>query len=221
MGQLDVIATTIYNTEFPDDSVNSGCANTPTSTCNPNYVTQKISEISAWLETNIGQLNVLINSDFRVDSNNNVCPVLKPEEIAIFIQLYLKAYYKRQSRSSLTSATSSSSSTTGDLTLLTSDWTELREGDSVIKRTAQIASPQEKIKVAQAFSSYSDEADIKLVELVHSYNMYRSSPRQVAGKDIKLEDTSDCCTASSCTPTITATPFTVTQTMTPSIYTTE
>ena len=99
---------------------------------------------------------------------------------------------------------SSSSSSSGDPALLTSDWTELREGDSVIKRTAQVASPQEQVKVANAYSAYSGEADIRAIELVHAYNMYRSSPRQVAGKDVSSANTSDCCTDTVCTPTSTA-----------------
>ena len=214
MGQIDDIASNIYVTEFIDDAVNSGCGNTPTATCNPSYIPQKKLEIAAWLETNIGQLNILINADFRVDAANNVCPVLKDEEIAIFIQLYLKAYYKRQSRQALTSASSSSSSTTttGDPVLLTSDWTELREGDSVIKRTAQVASPQQRVQIANAYRSFSDEADIKMVELVHAYNMYRSSPRQVAGSD--APESEDCCTESACTPTSTGTPASGSQGMT-------
>ena len=214
MGQIDDIASNIYATEFVDDAVNSGCGNTPTTTCNPSYIPQKKLEIAAWLETSIGQLNILINTDFRVDADNDVCPVLKPEEIAIFTQLYLKSYYKRESRAALRTAASSSSTTTvsGDATLLTSDWTELREGDSVIKRTAQVASPQEKIKVANAYSSFSDEADVKMVDLIHAYNMYRSSPRQVVGKDVSDSDTEDCCTPSFCTPLSTPT-VTVTSTI--------
>jgi hypothetical protein len=193
MGQIDDIASNIYVTEFNDEADASA-------------ITQKKTEIAAWLETNIGQLNILINTGFRIDSSNNVCPVLKDEEIAIFIQLYLKAFYKRTARVALKTASSSnsSSSSSGDPTLLTSDWTELREGDSVIKRTAQVASPQEQVKVANAYSAYSGEADVKAIELVHAYNMYRSSPRQVAGKDAGSSSTSECCTDTVCTPTSTA-----------------
>ena len=192
MGQIDDIASNIYTTEFNDET-------------DASVISQKKTEIAAWLETNIGQLNILINTSFRVDSSNDVCPILKDEEIAIFIQLYLKAFYKRTARVALktASSSSSSSSSSGDPALLTSDWTELREGDSVIKRTAQVASPQEQVKVANAYSAYSGEADVKAIELVHAYNMYRSSPRQVAGKDVSSANTSDCCTDTVCTPTST------------------
>ena len=204
MGQIDVIASNIYTTEFNDESDASA-------------ITQRKTEIAAWLETNIGQLNILINTDFRVDVNNNVCPILKDEEIAIFIQLYLKAYYKRQSQTVLKNL-STTTTTTGESTNSLSDWTELKEGDSVIKRTAQSSSPQQKVQVAQTYKSFAQEADIKLSEFVHAYNMYRASPRQVAGKDVSSSETSDCCTASSCTPTSTMLPVTPTVTITSTVY---
>ena len=69
-----------------------------------------------------------------------------------------------------------------------SEWTELREGDSSIKRVAQNASPQQKVQVAQTYKTFAEEADIKQSELVHSYNMYKSSPRQVAGNEASSED---------------------------------
>ncbi len=167
MGQIDDIASSIYETEFYDE------------VATPQEVDASKARISAWLETNIGQLNILINQSFRIDGSNNSCPELKEEEIAIFIQLYLKYYYKRQSQSILKNLGSIQSQTVGTPVLTMSDWTELREGDSQIKRVAQNSSPQQKIQVAQTYRTFSQEADIKLSELVHSYNMYNSGPRQI------------------------------------------
>jgi hypothetical protein len=84
-----------------------------------------------------------------------------------------------------------------------SDWTELREGDSSIKRVAQNASPQQKVQVAQTYRTFAEEADLKLSELVHSYNMYKASPRQVAGNeagavDCKVDE-ADCSSSVSST----------------------
>jgi len=172
MGQLDVIAENIFNTEFYEE------------VGTPEYLQDFKARISAWLETNIGQLNILINENFRVDENNDVCPRLKAEEIAIFIQLYLKFYYKRQSQSILKNlSTTTTTSGSGTPVYTMSDWTELREGDSSIKRVSQNASPQQKVQVAQAYKGFSEEADIKLSELVHSYNMYRSRPKQVVSME--------------------------------------
>jgi hypothetical protein len=167
MGHLDVIAENIYNNEFYAE------------VATPEEIAAFKTRISAWLETNIGQLNILLNTSFRVDSSNNVSPALMDEEIAIFMQLYLKAHYKRESQNILKNLSSSTYTTPSTSVTTMSDWTELREGDSSIRRVAQVSSPQQKVQVAQTYKTFSEEADIKLSELVHSYNMYRSRPRQV------------------------------------------
>ena len=61
------------------------------------------------------------------------------------------------------------------------DWTELREGDSVIKRSVNSAST--KNESARAMSNASKEAKEMLETMIHSYNMFGSIPIQVAGKD--------------------------------------
>ena len=76
MGHLDVIAENIHNNEFYAE------------VATPEEIAAFKTRISAWLETNIGQLNILLNTSFRVDSNNNVSPSLMDEEIAIFMYLY-------------------------------------------------------------------------------------------------------------------------------------
>lgn len=167
MGQLDVIAANIYDTEFYAE------------VATPEEIAASKTRISAWLETNIGQLNILLNSSYRVNANNDVSPTLVSEEIAIFIQLYLKAHYKRESQSILKNLSSYTSTTPSTAVTTMSDWTELREGDSSIKRVAQVSSPQQKVQVAQTYKTFAEEADIKLSELVHTYNMYKSRPRQV------------------------------------------
>lgn len=169
MGQINDISERIYHTEFYDEDGEGDFERLTT-------------RISAWLETNIGQLNILINTSFRIDGNNDVHPKLLDEEIAIFIQLYLKAYYKRQSQNILKNATTSETNV-GDSTFSMSGWTELREGDSVIKRVSQNSTPQQKIQAAESYQSFSTEADIKLGQLVHTYNMYNSRPRQVITED--------------------------------------
>ena len=67
--------------------------------------------------------------------------------------------------------------------LVTSDWTELREGDSVIRRRALLASPSEKITASRQFSELSREANEELKHLLYKYNISKGEPRQVAGKD--------------------------------------
>ena len=196
MGKLDVIAGNIYDTEFFGETATSA------------EIAASKTRIAAWLETNIGQLNILLNSTFRVDANNDVSPDLMDEETAIFIQLYLKAHYKRESQNILKNLSTSSYTAPSTAITTMSDWTELREGDSSIRRVAQVSSPQQKVQVAQTYRTFAEEADIKLSELVHSYNMYKSRPRQV----VSLEaGESECEIKHVCeTPTTTTT-----QTQTP------
>ena len=78
-------------------------------------------------------------------------------------------------------SSSSPSSSSGEL--ITSDWTELRDGDSVIRRRAVLASPNEKINISKQFSEISREAGDELKHLLYKYNITKGGPRQVAGKD--------------------------------------
>lgn len=141
--------------------------------------------VSGYLEANIGQLNTLINSDFYVNEDqDSVVPELKYEEKAIFTQLYLKDYMNKQARNILRNAASSSSSTNTSSTTTTdgvTDWIELREGDTSIRRS--VATSTSKNTSAQILQKSAAEANQLLKELVHSYNMYGSVPLQVAGID--------------------------------------
>ena len=177
--QVDEIAESIYESEFYD-FFDSGVAEDV-----PKIKTFK-ARISAWIETNIGQLNILIHSNHRITKKNDICPRLRPEEISILIQLYLREFYKRESRLALKGVSSSSSSTTtGESSVTMTDWVELREGDSSIKRQSLITTPQQKIQAAQTYKSISKEADLRIKDMVQYYNLYNSLPRQVVSQGIK------------------------------------
>lgn len=135
--------------------------------------------ISGYLEANLGQLNILINTDFKLNKvTDKVELELKYEEKAIFTQLYLKDFYQKQARNILRGMTGT---TTEKTSAGVTDWTELREGDSVIKRSVNSAST--KNESARAMSNASKEAKEMLETMIHSYNMFGSIPIQVAGKD--------------------------------------
>ena len=88
------------------------------------------------------------------------------------------------SRSALRGITSTSSvDTAGSSTLITSEWTEIRDGDSVIKRTAQLATPAVKASTSRVYQQFAVQAEVTLRDLLYSYNSYKAGPRQVAGKD--------------------------------------
>ena len=141
--------------------------------------------ISGYLDVNLGQLNVLVNTDFCLDvEKDKVSPVLGKEEKAILTQLYLKDYLQKQSRNVLRNATSESSTSTQSSV---GEWIELREGDTTIKRS--IVSASTRNTSAKLLSDSSKEASKLLEKLIHSYNMYGASPLQVAGDDANIQMT--------------------------------
>jgi len=163
MNQLGELAYNIWDTEFGDH----------TSSLDRE---KNVLLISGYLEANLGELNVLINTDFKLNKGEDkVVPELKQEENAIFTHMYMKDYLQKQGRNVLKNATA----TAGSTQTLT-DWTELREGDSYIKRS--IASSTTKNISAKLFYDLSKEARENLEKLVHAYNMYGSSPIQIEGE---------------------------------------
>lgn len=184
---LSKIAENIWDTEFGDES---------------SELARKIEVeyVEAYLKANIGQLNVLINTNFTESSDLGV------EEAAIFTQIYLKDWYKKQARNILrgvgvwsasnhqTNSTNSGGSTDqGKFGNLADDWTTIKEGDTTITRTRPVSTTQGD----QTFTSVSnessrmmrqlsEESELKLKDLVYKYNLYKSSPVQVAGTDAPL-----------------------------------
>ena len=134
--------------------------------------------ISGYLEANLGELNILINTNFCLDKEKDkLNPQFHYEEEAIFTQLYLKDHLAKEARKVLRDATAKPSSSTGGGV----EWTELREGDSYIKRS--IPSAANKNTSAKLLKESSKDAEEQLRKLVHSYNMYGALPLQVAGED--------------------------------------
>lgn len=169
MNQLGELAYSIWDIEFGDHS-------------SALEREKNALLISGYLEANLGQLNILINTNFQLTTGQMLEPKLKHEEEAIFTQLYLKDYYQKQSRNILRGMTSSpSTSTSTSISTGVTDWTELREGDSVIKRSVNTATT--KNESARAMANASRDAASMLEKLIHAYNMYGSLPIQVAGKD--------------------------------------
>lgn len=119
-----------------------------------------------WLQNNIGNLNVLLNTEFVV-SGGDFEPRFCAEESGIYTQYFLKEFYKKESRKVLQNITSP----VGNV-----DWISLSEGDTTIRRN-------NRNEVAKTLIQQSKDAGIELKDLISNYNNYRSSPRQVAGFD--------------------------------------
>jgi len=170
MNQLGELGYSTWDTEFGDHS----------STLERQ---QQALLISGYYEANLGQLNVLLNTDFTLNTTEDkVEPALNNEEKAIFNQLYLKDYYRKQARNILRSAANISSTTSNATSVPAStltEWTTLQEGDTVIRRN--VSSPSTKNETARIMSSAADEANEILHKMIHSYNMYGSIPLQILG----------------------------------------
>lgn len=154
MNDLGELAAKIIENEFPEDTERF-----------------PLSYISGWLETHIGDLNILLNEEFEVDEAGNFLPPLCPEEEVILIELYVVSYYEKKSRDVLRGITESSSSSGAGV-----DWVLLKEGDTTIQR-------QNKNSVARTLNAFKLDSQTRLNELVAKYNIYKSSPIQVYGSD--------------------------------------
>tara|TARA_A200000159_G_scaffold149481_1_gene158048 strand:+ start:10379 stop:10855 length:477 start_codon:yes stop_codon:yes gene_type:complete len=121
--------------------------------------------IQSWLEAHVGEVNTLINTSFTV--SNGEVEGFHEEEAGILRELYVIQYYKKQSRSVLKQADDSSNSL---------DFSELKEGDSVIKRSSK----RDHLKDYKSLMLHSQQT---LDKLIANYNTYQSPPSQVIEKD--------------------------------------
>lgn len=118
------------------------------------------SYIEAWLNANLGQLNTRLNTSY-----SGVDAELDLESQAIYKELYLGNYYRKQSRNALRGLIGNTNG---------SDILSLRDGNSSVTFT-------NKNEVAKVYKSFAEESDRKLEKLCHNYNMYQSEPLQLGG----------------------------------------
>lgn len=149
MSTIGEIATRIYDNEFDDA---------------PTQLERefRIEYISGWLEANIGELNNLTFQSFGTGDS------FLHEEEAIMSKLYLKHFYNKEARTTLSNGSDNSL-----------NWTRLTEGDTTIVRNS-------KVDIVREYKSLAKQANEELQELVYSYNSYQAMPRQVAGNDAPL-----------------------------------
>jgi len=138
----------------------------------------ELTAISGTLSGDLGQLNILINQSFGyTGADGNPSPRLQEEEEQILSQIYIKDYYFKEARRVLRGLYDTSSASA----MSTTEWTELREGDTTIRRN--VFGARERSTAARAYRDLAEEADKKITELVYAYNMYGAQPRQVVGAD--------------------------------------
>jgi hypothetical protein len=139
----------------------------------------ELLSISGSLVAKIGELNILLNQNFCCTGDIN----LGCEEATILEEIYLRDYNTKQARKILRGSYDSTIS--GMDASAAASWTELREGDTTIKRPVS-AIPglfTNKLDLSKNFKSLAAESEQKIKDLAYTYNMYGAVPRQVAGKD--------------------------------------
>lgn len=143
MSVISGLATKIFQTEFDGDTG-----------------IMPRSYIEAWLNTNIGQLNTLINTSYSGEDAE-----LDLESQSIFKEMYMGEYYRKQARKALRGLIDGTNS---------SDILSLKDGNSAVTFT-------NKNEVSKVYKSLADECEKKLMHLCHQYNMYQSEPLQLGG----------------------------------------
>lgn len=115
--------------------------------------------ISGWFtnESNIGKLNNHIYTCFS-GSSGCITPSLGAEEQSIYCEIYKINYYNKRIIESLGA---------GGI-----QWTELRDGDSTVRR----ANPTEASKAYIQMKKLSDE---NLTDLIASYKIKKAAPRTI------------------------------------------
>lgn len=156
--------------------------------------TAELQTISGTLSGRLGELNALINQSFHFTGDDgNPYPRLQYEESEILQLIYLRDYNRRESQkilrgiydSNVATNNNATASTTTSAAQADNDWIELREGDTVIKRSSASLSNSavNKTNVSAKFQDMSKVVDDRLKDLIYAYNMYGSVPRQAIGDD--------------------------------------
>ena len=121
----------------------------------------ELTTISGTLSGNLGQLNILINQSFGyTGADGNPSPRLQEEEEQILTQIYIKDYYFKEARRvlrGLYDATSASARST-------TEWTELREGDTTIRRN--VFGARERSTAARAYRENDRPMDDQIAQAV-------------------------------------------------------
>ena len=139
MSSIGDLATAIYQTEFYSNNEDNS-----------------LTIISGWLENNLGELNNLLYTSFSGSD-----PSLGNEEKAIFSELYMYHYYKRQARAALRGVINDSNNILS-----------VQEGDSQITFT-------NRNEVAKSYRGLANDCMDKVKSLVQSYNLYEAAPQSV------------------------------------------
>lgn len=123
-----------------------------------------IASIAFWIRNNVGKLNSLIHTSYRVDPvTYEYSPAIDEEERAVLVSLYRVHYYGMKVRSNLGAAA------TAPVLEVTSDGATVRKVNmsTVAKDWMQLKRDEEK----------------NVKDMVAAYNIDKAAPQQVSGDD--------------------------------------
>jgi len=147
MNKIGILATDIWNGEFKEEEEDEIQACT------------QIDFISGWLSSNLGNLNVVLHTNF-----SGCDPDWGLEAPAIFYQMYMKHYYKKQARNMLKGINRSS------------DFIELRDADTAIKRNSRT-------EAVRHYGNLVKDSEEEIKRLITKFHQYEMQPLQVVGRD--------------------------------------
>jgi hypothetical protein len=130
--------------------------------------------IADWLEAHIGELNVLVYSNFQ--SVNKEIEDFGQEESAILLEMYMFNYYRKMSRLALRAKDTAVAGAT-------MDFKSIQEGDSVITMPEASSSGGGTTDLPKHYRLLMEQAKDNLETLVAQYNSLHSPPNQVSGDD--------------------------------------
>lgn len=116
-----------------------------------------VSAIEAWLSVNSGKLSTLLYTDIIVE-NSEFVPELNNKQKDIYKEMYFIRYYKRKVQTSL--------GANGV------EWTLVREGDSMVRRTS-------KTEIAKEYKALVKEHIDSLKTLVAAYHKGNFDPEGI------------------------------------------
>ncbi len=125
------------------------------------------SSIIYWLSTNIGALNILLETSFTINSNDNSVavpsgqPAMGDDEKTILKALYEAYYFQRLLNSTLALASSGNGAIV-----------QVQEGDKTVRLVSQT-------EIAKSYQSVVAGIKANLNILVQSYRVSRTTPLEV------------------------------------------
>ena len=122
-----------------------------------------VAFISGWLGSNIGQLNISIESAYTsIPASGIILPALGVDEVSVYEQMFNQKFYTQAANSNLGASAY--------------DWSEITEEGSTVRRVS-------KNEIAKTYLSLAKESKDQVIKLTHLYRKNKAKPVSVTGND--------------------------------------